>query len=215
MPKISVILPVYNNDKYLKLAIESILNQTERDFELIVINNASSDNSLKIINELAEKDKRIVVVTREENKGLVYSLNQGVNLAKGEYIARMDADDISKPIRFERQLQFMKVNDLVICGTWAEGINGSGEKIREVNYPPNADKIKTFTLLHTPFIHPSVMFKSDIIKKVGGYKKFFKNIEDYELWTRIIFKYKAGNIQEPLLSYRFHDEQMTKKFNFG
>lgn len=202
MPQISVVMSVYNGEKYLKEAIESILSQSYKDFEFIIINDGSTDNSLNIINEYKQKDPRIKVISRE-NKGLIESLNEGVKMAEGEYIARMDADDVSLSNRLEKQLKYAQEGGFVVCGTWAEGMV----------YPPNFDQIKRFTLLHNPFIHPTVMFRKDVFKKVGGYRKFFKHIEDYELWTRIVFKYKTGNIPEVLLKYRVHEEQITKKNN--
>lgn len=211
--KISVVMSVYNGEKYLREAIESILNQTFRDFEFIIIDDGSTDRSLEIIKEFEQKDNRIKIISRK-NKGLIYSLNEGIKLARGEYIARMDADDISKINRLEKQIKYMQENDLDICGSWAEGIDTLGNKIKDLNYSPDINKIKTFTLLHNSFIHSSVMFKKDIFEKVGGYKKFFKHIEDYELWTRIVFKYRAGNIPEALIRYRLHDEQITKKNGF-
>lgn len=212
MPKISVVMSVYNGEKYLKESIESILNQTERDFEFIIINDGSTDNSLEILREYGGRDNRIKIVSRE-NMGLIFSLNEGVKLAQSNYVARMDADDISLPERFEKQLRFMEINDLAVCGTWAEAVDELGNKIKEMNYTPNLKKIRSFTLIHNPFIHSSVMFRKDVFNKVGGYKKLFKNIEDYELWTRIIFKFKSGNIFENLLKYRLHPEQITRKNN--
>lgn len=210
MSKISVVMSVYNGEKYLKQAVRSILSQTYKDFEFIIINDGSTDSSSVILGELARQDSRVRLVSRE-NKGLIYSLNEGVKLAQGEYIARMDADDISMPERLEKQLKYAENEGLAVCGTWAEGIDSLGNKINSLSYPPSMDRVKVFTLLHNPFIHPSVMFKKEVFEKVGNYKKFFKHIEDYELWTRIVFRYKAGNIPEILLSYRIHDEQITNK----
>ncbi|MEK7202849.1 MAG: glycosyltransferase, partial [Patescibacteria group bacterium] len=194
-------------------AIKSILNQSFTDFEFIIINDGSIDKSLEILKKYQIKDKRIKIISIN-NKGLVYSLNEGIKLAQGEYIARMDVDDISKQDRLEKQFKYIQANNLVVCGAWAEGIDGLGNNIKNMNYPPDIKKIKIFTLLHNPFIHSSVMFRKDIFEKVGGYKIFFKHIEDYELWTRIVFKYKTGNIPEALLKYRIHEEQITKKNNF-
>ncbi len=212
MPKISIVMSVYNGEKYLRQSIESILSQSFKDFEFIIINDGSTDNSLKIIEEFKKKDERIELISRE-NKGLIYSLNEGVKSAKGEYIARMDADDVSMPNRLEKQLKYVEEGGLAVCGSWANGIDNKGIKTRFLNYPPKADRIRFFTILHNPFIHTSVMFRKDIYEKVGGYRSFFKHIEDYELWTRIVFKYKTDNITESLLEYRFHDDQITKKNN--
>lgn len=212
MTKISVVMSVYNGEKYLNEAVESILNQTYRDFEFIIVDDGSTDKSLEILTSFQQKDKRIKLISRE-NRGLVNSLNEAVKLAQGEYITRMDADDVSIIERLEKQLKYAEENDLAVCGTWADCIGILGNKTKSFDYPPRIDKVKTFTLLHNPFIHPSVMFKKYVFKKVGGYRKFFKHIEDYELWTRIVFKYKTGNISESLLKYRIHEEQITKKNN--
>jgi glycosyltransferase involved in cell wall biosynthesis len=213
MPKVSVIMSVYNGEKYLRPAVASILGQSFKDLEFIIIDDGSTDHSLNILKEFQAQDSRIKLVSRE-NKGLIYSLNEGVKMAQGEYIARMDADDISIPERLEKQLKWSQDGSLVVCGTWAEGIDSVGIKIKEMNYPPSEKKIKSFALLHNPFIHPSAMFRKDVFEKVGGYRDFFKYIEDYELWTRMVFKHKAGNVPEVLLKYRLHNEQVTKKNNF-
>jgi glycosyltransferase involved in cell wall biosynthesis len=212
MPKISVVMSVYNGGKYLKLAVESILNQSFKDFEFIIINDGSTDKSLDLLKSFQKQDERIKIISRE-NKGLISSLNEGIKLAQGEYITRMDADDISKTTRLEKQLKYMEENNLMVCGAWAQGIDELGNKIKDMNYPPSEKKIKSSSLLHNPFIHPSVMFRKDVFKKAGGYKKFFKHIEDYELWTRIVFKYKTGNIPEALLEYRLHNDQITQRRN--
>lgn len=205
-------MSVYNGEKYLAESIESILAQTYKDFECIIINNGSTDSSLSIMQEYAEKDSRIKLAS-EERKGLVYALNTGLQLAQGSYIARMDADDIAYADRFEKQLKCMEGQDIVLCGTWANIIDEGGKITGSIDYLPRTSRIRTFALLHNPFIHPSVMIRKDILQKVGGYHPFFKHIEDYELWTRIVFKYKTDNLQEPLLRYRVHGSQITKKNN--
>ena len=212
MPEISVIMSVYNGEKYLESAVESILSQSFKDFEFIIIDDGSTDKSLDLLKDFQKRDERVKIISRK-NKGLVTSLNEGISMAQGEYIARMDSDDFSKPSRLEKQFGYMKENSLVVCGTWAEGIDSTGVKIKDMNYPSKISEIRLFTLLHNPFIHSSVMFRKDIFEKVEGYKKFFKHIEDYELWTRIVFKYKTGNVAETLLQYRFHEDQITKKQN--
>ena len=211
-PQISVVMSVYNGEKYLKEAIDSILSQTFKDFEFIVIDDGSTDGSLDILRNFEKGDSRVKIVTRE-NKGLVASLNECVALAKGEYVARMDADDISLPERFEKQIHFIKENDLSVCGSWAMGIDGNGNTVSKLDYAPSLKKIKSYCLIHNPFIHSSVMFRKDIFEKAGGYRIFFKHIEDYELWTRIVFKYKTDNLQHELLKYRIHSDQITKKNN--
>jgi len=208
-PKISVIMPIYNCEEYLKEAVESILNQTFTDFEFIIVNDGSVDKSLSILREFEQKDKRIKIISRE-NRGLIYSLNEGVKLAQGKYIARMDGDDISLPERFEKQVKFMEDNKLVVCGTWATVIDSFGNIIRYYTYPPiGNNRIRLYSFFHCPFIHPSTMLEKNVLEKVGGYKNY-KNIEDYELWTRIIYKNNIGNIGEMLMKYRIHNNQITK-----
>jgi glycosyltransferase involved in cell wall biosynthesis len=211
MPKISVVMSVYNGEKYVHDSVESIIHQSERDIEFIIINDGSTDKSLEILREFQKKDTRIRLISRE-NRGLISSLNEGVSVAKGEYIARMDVDDISHEKRLKEQYDYMKENDLAVCGTWAKGINNKGDIVADMNYCPATKEIKFFTLLHNPFIHSTVMFKREVFEYVGGYNSFFKHVEDYELWTRLIFKYKTGNLQKYLLSYRLHDEQITRKY---
>ena len=205
-------MSVYNGEKYLAESIESILAQTYKDFECIIVNNASTDGSLSIMQEYAKKDPRIRLAS-EEKKGLVYALNTGLHLAQGTYIARMDADDSAYADRFEKQLKFMEDQNIALCGSWANIIDEHGTITGSIDDLPRAQRIRMFALLHNPFIHPSVMVRKDILQKVGGYKPFFKHIEDYELWTRIVFKYKTDNIQEPLLRYRVHGSQITRKNN--
>ena len=212
MPNISVVMSVYNGEKYLREAIESILTQTLADFEFIIINDGSSDHSLDILKEFQSKDGRTKLISRQ-NRGLIYSLNEGVTSANGIYIARMDADDIALPHRLEHQVAYMKEHDVVLCGTWAECIDGSGSPVGSIKYPITANKIKHFALLHNPFVHPSAMFTKKVFTEVGGYSSGFRHIEDYEFWTRIVFKYPTANIPEVLLKYRLHPHQITRDKN--
>jgi glycosyltransferase involved in cell wall biosynthesis len=210
-PKISVLLPVYNGGKFLKESIDSVLSQSYKDFELLIIDDDSKDNTEEIIKSYT--DARIKYF-KKAHTGLIGSLNLGLEKANGEFIARQDADDISDITRLEKQIDlFNKDPELILIGSYATKIDEFGEQAGELNYPPlDWEGIKKYSILHNPFIHPTVMFKKDIIKKVGGYKNF-KHIEDYELWTRVIYKYKAANIPEPLLKYRVHTGQVTKKNN--
>ena len=158
-PVISVIMPVYNAETYVEEAIKSILNQTFEDFEFLIINDGSEDNSLSIINNYASKDNRIKIISREK-KGLVFSLNEGIKLAKGKYIARMDADDISVPERFKKQISYLERNsDVDICGTWIETFGRSMEVLK---YPVQHDDIKVALLFAFGLAHPSIMAKKTL-----------------------------------------------------
>ena len=211
--KVSVVMPVYNGEKYLRQAILSVLNQTEKNFELIIINDGSIDSSEEIIKSF--NDERIKYF-KKDHSGLIDSLNFGIKQAQGEYVARFDADDICTSDRLEKQLSFFQNNpEDVMVGSCATKINENDEEIGIFNYPPTLwGEIKKYSLLHNPFIHSTVMFKRKLITTMGGYKNF-KHAEDYELWTRIIYKYPCANISEPLLKYRIHTDQVTKTNNLS
>ncbi|OPJ54847.1 glycosyltransferase [Clostridium oryzae] len=209
--RVSVIMPVYNNEKYLCESIESILNQTYKNFEFIVIDDGSSDDSHKIINGYASRDNRIIVISRE-HKGLVYSLNEGINMASGKYVARMDADDISMPARLEKQVNYLDKNKSTdILGTFIEAFgdvddNEKNTCNRAFNFQIDEENIVEISLKGTPIAHPSVMFRSDCIRSLGGYDELYKYTEDYELWIRALnYGYQIKNIQEKLLKYRIHN----------
>lgn len=207
-PTISVIMSVYNAEKYLRESIESILNQTFKDFEFIIIDDGSTDRSKEII--LSFKDPRIKLVSRE-NRGLTKSLNEAIKQSVGKYIARMDADDISEKDRFEKQINFLETNpDIYLCGTWARSIDESGAILGELKYPPQtSDEIKKYLIRHNPFIHSTVMFKKGLVDKVGFYDEKFLHVEDYELWTRVVPKFKTANMPEFLLRYRKAEAGVT------
>ncbi len=204
-------MPVYNGEKFLKEAIDSILGQTFKDFELLVVDDGSIDSSLNIVESFS--DQRIKII-RLHHGGIVDALNYGLNNATGEYIIRADADDISLPDRFEKLSNYMEENkEIEVCGSWAISINEKGESFGEIKYPPIQNReIRKYAILHNPFIHPSVIIRKKIIDKVGGYKNF-KHTEDYELWTRILSKHQGHNLGEFLLKYRIHNGQVTKKKN--
>lgn len=203
---ISVILPVYNGEKYLKESIESILNQTYTNFEFIIIDDGSKDSSLEIIREYEKEDERIVVVSRE-NKGLIATLNEGMERAKGKYIARMDQDDISLPERFERQIKVMKNNNIMVCGTYTKVIDEDGKYIKDGIVPTQDDEIvKKLLECTNPLFHPTVMFKKfDNI----FYNEFAHNCEDYELWLKYTEIGKIENLPEYLLKYRIELSSIT------
>ena len=204
---ISVVMSVYNSEKYLNEAIESILTQTYTNFEFIIINDGSTDASLDIINDYISKDNRIVLVNRE-NKGLPFSLNEGIALAKGEYIARMDADDISLSNRLEKQLQFMKRNKVDICGGYVETFGGKSNKI--LVYPLSDHEIRFLLISMTPFAHPSVLIRKEVFKDIKYTN--YETAQDYDLWCQIANKgFKMANLDSIILKYRIHSEQISVK----
>jgi glycosyltransferase involved in cell wall biosynthesis len=205
VPKISVLMPVYNCELYIKEAIDSILNQTFDDFEFIIIDDCSTDNTIEIIKTY--NDSRIQLIEKSINSGISNSLNLGINLSKGYYIARMDGDDISFLDRFAKQVAFMDSNpNVILCGS-SVSIIGSNLTI---NYPEQHDMIKVDFLRHNCIMHPSVMLRKDLIVKFQIFYDVLKEpAEDYDLWIRLLSKGRLHNIQEDLLYYRFHSNQIT------
>ncbi len=210
-PLVTVLMPVYNGEKYLREAIESILKQTFTDFEFLIINDGSTDSSKEII--LNYDDKRIRYVENEKNIKLIDTLNKGISLARGMYIARMDCDDISLPKRLEKQVKFMEQNpEIGICGTWVKTF---GENIKSTvwKYPIDYNAIKSNLLFNSLLAHPSVMFRLSVINDNKlRYNSEFKHAEDYALWVEAISYTKIVNIPKCLLDYRIHNEQVTKKY---
>ena len=205
-PLVSVIMPVYNAEKYLEEAIKSVLSQTFTNFEFLIFNDGSTDNSLKIIQSY--QDDRIVLAYNGQNKGYVSHLNEGIRLARGKYIARMDADDICLPERFEKQVDFLEKNPTyVLCGS---RIKCFGETQDEVMLPLEDEEIRLKMLYITPFAHPSVMIrKATLLENALRYDKEVMPAEDHDLWARIAQLGKLHNLKTPLLRYRMHPQNIS------
>jgi len=201
MLKITVLMSVYNGEHYLRKAIQSILSQTFTDFEFIIINDGSTDSTSSILNSYT--DSRIHLIRNVQNIGLVKSLNKGLQLARGEYIARMDADDISLPERLYKQVRFLDENPSVaMVGSWTEVINEDSiiEEIWQV--PTSSHLLRWRLLFHNTFTHSAVMFRKNIISQLGGYNDKAISAEDYDLWSRISFHWDVANIPEVLVKWR-------------
>ncbi len=205
---VTVLMPAYNPGKYLPEAIESILAQTYSNFEFLIINDGSTDNTLNIINSY--KDPRIRVISRE-NKGLIDTLNEGIDAAAGELIARMDADDICFPERLEKQVQFfLKHPDHVLVGAEANVVDKDGKflfKLTPVGY--THEEIAAGVEIKCPFNHPSVMFRKEAVIKAGYYPKSALTFEDHLLWKKMLTVGKVANMHEVLVNYRFNPESVT------
>lgn len=210
-PLISIVMSVYNSEEYITEAIESMLNQTYRNFEFIIIDDGSTDNSLEIIKNYQISDERIVVISRE-NRGLPYSLNEGIKSAKGEYIVRMDADDISLPHRLEVQIEFMESSHEVgVCGS-AVIVFGERAKDHLWKLTQNDNRLKTELLFSSIFAHPSVMIRRKVmIEHNLYYNESFLQAQDFELWSRMAPYTKFFNLQIPLLKYRVSKNSTTTK----
>ena len=206
--KVSVLMPVFNGEKYLTEAIESILKQTFADFELLIINDCSTDRTENLV--LSQTDKRIRLVRNDQNLGLAASLNKGMALAKGEYVARMDCDDFSLPERLAEQVAFLDQNpEIHICGTWVQAFGENGETVWE--YPTDPDHISCQMLFNCCVAHPSIMIRKQAWHELGlAYDPAFRYGEDYELWLRENLRIRFANIPKVLLRYRLHQKQMSK-----
>lgn len=202
---ISVVMPVYNSEKYLRESIESILNQTFKDFEFIIVDDQSTDSSWPITQEYALKDSRIVAVKNTGKKGCYPARNCGHRLAKGKYIAVMDSDDIALPQRLQTQFDFMEQHqDIDVCGSWAK-IFGNQNVI--VQTRQNHEEIRDEAFFHYPFFHPSLIFRNT---NLILYSENHSSAQDYELLCRKINELRFANIPEVLLLYRAHQNQISK-----
>ncbi len=208
MPTISIILPVYNAESYVSTAVKSILEQTFEDFELIAIDDASSDASLDVLKSF--NDPRVKVIANEINCGLSTTLNRGLELASGDFIARMDHDDIAVPGRLSEQLSYFDRNPSIdVCGSWVQTFGGSS---RVLKYPLGNAEIEASLLFGNVICHPTVMFRRKIVLEHGfRYSPDFEYAEDYDFWTSMLGKVRYANIPQVLLNYRLHPEQMTSK----
>lgn len=210
-PKLSVVMPIYNAEKYLAKAIESILNQTFNDFEFLIINDGSTDKSLEIINNYL--DNRIKLISNESNRGLIYCLNLGLNIAKGEYIARMDADDFSLARRFEKQVNFLDNNqEIAGLGAQANFINENDKIIGWSGVEISKLMIKWGSFFGCQILHPTLMMRANIYKKYL-YDNNYLHAEDYELWTRVLLDYDLVNLNERLLNYRQSSDSVSTRYN--
>ncbi len=204
---ITVLLPVYNGEQFLADTIKSILAQTCTDFELLIVDDGSTDGSLQIMRSFY--DERIRILQNPQRLKLSGALNRGMKEAGGKYIARMDADDIALPMRLEKQLAFMERHPEVgMCGT---GIEIFGDvPVRKDIYPDTSEKIKAYTLFDCAFCHPTVMMRRDLfLENDLWYDGTYYPTEDYELWSRAINFFPTVNISDVLLRYRVHGNSMT------
>lgn len=207
MPDVTVLMPVYNGDKYLRDAIESILGQTYRNFEFLILDDGSTDATASIIRSY--RDERIRFLTNPTRLKLSGALNRGMEEARGGLIARMDADDIARPQRLARQVEFFKTNrEIGVCGAWVRRF-GNGKPRIDRN-PTKSAEIRAYALFECPFSHPSVMLNRSFFAAAGlRYNGDFYPTEDYELWTRAVHVFPCANIPEVLLDYRVHKGGMT------
>ena len=208
-PYISVLMPVYNAAPYLAEAIQSILAQTWVDFEFLIINDGSTDGSAAVIDGFARQDQRVKVL-HQENRGIVEALNQGLSLARGRYIARMDADDISLPERFARQIAFLDANPSVaICGSACRKFY-LGRAHGVIPVAINPAEISARLLFRASIVHPSVMMRRDaVVRGQFNYRAGYPHAEDFDLWQRMAESNRIANLPDVLVLWRVHGTQST------
>ncbi len=206
-PKVSVVMPVFRcNPELLTVSIESILRQTVSELELVVVVDPSEpafDDAMSCVLGEFKDDKRLRVMRSISRRGFVESLNVGIVASRGEYIARMDGDDVSLPQRLERQIHVIEDGKADFVGSWAKIFNDQGQVVGQLTPPADAETIRRILMVHNPFVHGSVMFRRSIIDRVGLYNRSLQGAEDYELWMRIISQgFVCVNLQEFLLNIR-------------
>lgn len=205
---VSVLTAIHNEEKYLHEAIGSILNQSFSDFELIIINDASTDNSGTILQSY--NDSRMRVINNPQNLGLTKSLNIGLGLAEGRYIARMDGDDISMPDRLREQAGFLdKHPDVGLVGSSVVQIDEAGNKIVDFRYETDMARLRRELYLNNQFCHGSVMFRKECIDKVHGYREEFRYAQDYDLYLRIAESYDVANLEGFFYKWRFDPSSIS------
>jgi glycosyltransferase involved in cell wall biosynthesis len=207
---VTVLLPVYNAGQPLRQAIESILRQDHRDFELLIIDDASGDDSARTIREFADRDARIRTKYHARNIGLSSTLNEGLELATHDLVARMDQDDESLPNRLRVQETFMRTHpEVVAAGSFVYHMGATRRHDRLVEFATDSAEIRERLPHENPLYHPSVIMRRREILELGGYRDVFKNAEDYDLWLRASRHHELSVIAEPLLRYRFSVHGMT------
>lgn len=211
-PSISVLMPAYNAEKYISLAIESILNQTLRNFELIIIDDCSTDDTWNIIQQYANKDSRIKGYRNAVNSKICKTLNRGISLVKGDLIARMDADDWSYPERLEKQFQLMKENeDIVISGGTIEICDSEMIVLNKRKYNLSDKKIREKIFKYSPFCHPAVIMRTGAILKAGKYDENLFDAEDYDMYFRIGKFGEFKNLPDTILKLRTSPSSVSQK----
>lgn len=212
-PLVSVLMPAYNVGEFLRESLDSILAQTYTNFEVLLIDDGSTDDTATISLAYAEKDSRIKYYKNEENKGLIYTLNRGLSLVNGAYIARMDADDIMFPDRLEKQVRFMQANpNIAVSGGQMYTF---GAVKGETSNPLSYEEMLTFSLINSPIMHPTVIMRTSAVREWGlQYNENYKHAEDYKLWSDVLNTYpdSMANIKDVVLYYRASPTQVSSKY---
>lgn len=205
MPDVTVLMAVYNGERHLRPAIESVLAQTHRNFEFLIVDDGSTDRTAEIVS--SHGDSRVRLVTMDRNVGLSTALNEGLRLAGAPLVARQDADDLSEPGRLERQLAVMAARpDVALLGSQAVAIAEDGTRTGTVRRCVAPSSIRWFSVFDNPFIHTSVMFRTDVVRALGGFNAAYDPFsQDYDLWCRLMEEHEVANLPDKLVRYRVSD----------
>jgi len=215
-PPVSVVVPVYNGERFLAEAVASILEQTYANLELIVIDDGSTDGSLRVLQRF--RDPRMRVLVNERNLGGARSANRAMTEARGVYVARMDQDDVSLPRRLERQVEFLEGHpEIAVVGTWVQIVDDEGREIGHRRFATGSDDVRKALLRFCALVHSSVMFRKAPVVAAGGYGtgRLGRHCRDYELWLRLSETVRLANIPEVLVQYRVHSGQMSSERVLG
>lgn len=214
-PLVSVLMPCYNAENFVEESLNSILNQTYQNIEVIAINDCSKDRTGEILKCMAKKDSRIKIVENKENLKLIATLNKGIKLCSGDYIARMDSDDIALPTRIEKEVDFLEKNkdhDIVSCLFYAFPSKKPNKRSLHLN-PLHNDELQAYMLFKSGICHPAAMIRKRVFTELGlQFEKKYLHVEDYALWSEAIYKTKLANINEALLLYRVHESQVSSLY---
>jgi glycosyltransferase involved in cell wall biosynthesis len=213
--RVSVLMPLYNDERFVAAAIESVLGQTFSDFELVIVDDASTDRSRDLA--ASYSDPRIRLIDNDRNLGLTRSLNRGLSLIRSEYVARLDADDVAFPARLVKQVAWLDAHpEVAVLGVQAVPIDVRGRRIRRVplwnahwRRPTGGRWMDWYRIFDTPFVHSGVMFRRAIVEELGGYDERHPLEQDAELWMRLGRSCQLANLDEPLVAFRFHRSSMT------
>jgi glycosyltransferase involved in cell wall biosynthesis len=204
---VSVVMPVYNSEKYLREAIDSVLSQSYKNIELIIVDDGSTDSGGDIV--LSYADPRIRLIQNEKNSGIVFSRNRGLEAAGGEYVATLDSDDIALPDRIAKQVDFLEANpDYGLCGTFYRTIDSNGKFLKKINFPTSNQDIQTHLTLGNCFCNSTMMLRGKLAKELK-YREKYDIVEDYELWYRISKRAKVANLPFYGTNYRVHGNNIS------
>lgn len=210
-PLISVVMPMRNAQRFVLESIQSVLEQTLREFEVIIVDDSSEDDSVALVESVA--DHRFRILRHTTQRGVAASLNRGLAEARAPLVARMDADDVCHPDRFRQQLAFLRVNpDIAVVGSCCYEIDELGRQIGVMERPLDSRILAWNLYFACLIVHPSVMMRADIVRSVGGYATDVPHAEDYDLWLRLAARASLANLPTPLLSYRRHAQQVGRRF---